>query len=105
MAIALSAVAVIVTTMAGEIQVSPRFKASVSAGFLIPFLVPSSCFSPSLPPPKRKPRNPVNLGRAEGDYSDNSCSTCGRYDGELLVLAESLGRRLLPAFETPTGVC
>lgn len=27
-----------------------------------------------------------------------------RYDGELLVLAERLGRRLLPAFETPTGV-
>lgn len=26
-----------------------------------------------------------------------------RYDGELLVLAERLGRRLLPAFENPTG--
>lgn len=26
------------------------------------------------------------------------------YNGELLVLAERLGRRLLPAFETPTGV-
>eukprot|EP00752_Nemacystus_decipiens_P005748 g5200.t1 len=27
-----------------------------------------------------------------------------RYDGELLVLAEKLGRRLLPAFETSTGI-
>ena len=26
------------------------------------------------------------------------------YDGELLVLAEDLGRRLLPAFDTPTGI-
>ncbi|CAN0323255.1 unnamed protein product, partial [Ectocarpus sp. 4 AP-2014] len=27
-----------------------------------------------------------------------------QYDGELLVLAEKLGRRLLPAFDTPTGI-
>ncbi|CAM9824254.1 unnamed protein product, partial [Ectocarpus sp. 8 AP-2014] len=27
-----------------------------------------------------------------------------QYDGELLVLAERLGRRLLPAFKTPTGI-
>lgn len=26
------------------------------------------------------------------------------YSGELLVLAEDLGRRLLPAFDTPTGM-
>ena len=27
-----------------------------------------------------------------------------RYDGSLLALAEDLARRLLPAFDTPTGI-
>ena len=45
----------------------------------------------------------VDRGRGERDDDDDGDDKCEEYKGQLLALAEELGRRLLPAFETPTG--
>ncbi|CAM9853566.1 unnamed protein product [Ascophyllum nodosum] len=46
----------------------------------------------------------VDRGRGERDDDDDGDDKCEDYKGQLLALAEELGRRLLPAFETPTGI-
>lgn len=43
----------------------------------------------------------MNYRRSDGASRQESVEEV--YRGELLTLAEDLGRRLLPAFDTPTG--
>lgn len=51
---------------------------------------------------RREARRDAGKEGDDGDDEDEE-EVEAEYNGELLALAESLGRRLLPAFETPTG--